>query len=292
MKKILILMVGLLLIGVNAYAAGDLIVNGKLGVGTGGPINPLNVVGTNESKAIDAWLKISSKVSLTSIAAFYTTEVTETNLTDGRFIGFSGNTNFRGSGSNVTLRGATNIVNMLSNVADSTIVSASGNSIELRMGIANDKNHTITDYNGFHSFGNPAGSGSISGTNWRHAYFEDMPSFGGTVSNLAGLWIDQQTNGTNNYGIVLDGDGAGSDIVFGTSQEARIYSSGGELFVQDGATNVTLISPHDPETGEWIFYSKNVKTGKVVKVNMEKLVKAVEKLTGEKFMIETMVEGK
>jgi len=35
-----------------------------------------------------------------------------------------------------------------------------------------------------------------------------------------------------------------------------------------------------------------VKTGKIVKVNMEKLVKAVEKLTGETFMIETLMEDK
>ena len=40
-------------------------------------------------------------------------------------------------------------------------------------------------------------------------------------------------------------------------------------------------------TGEWRFYSKNTKTGKVIEVNMEQLVKAVEKLTGEKFLIES-----
>jgi len=51
-----------------------------------------------------------------------------------------------------------------------------------------------------------------------------------------------------------------------------------------------LFPPHDPETGEWIYYSKNIKTGKIVRVDMEKLVKAVEKITGEKFMIE--MQGK
>lgn len=109
-----------------------------------------------------------------------------------------------------------------------------------------------------------------------------------SMANLYGLYVAKQTRGTNNYGIVLAGDGAGADIVFGPNQEARIYSNAGELFVKDGAGNVTQISPHDPETGEWIFYSKNVKTGKVVRVDMERLVKAVEKLTGEKFMIETV----
>ncbi len=48
----------------------------------------------------------------------------------------------------------------------------------------------------------------------------------------------------------------------------------------------TLISPHDPDTGEWIFYSKNVQTGRVVRVDMERMVRAIEKLTGETFMVE------
>jgi hypothetical protein len=39
-------------------------------------------------------------------------------------------------------------------------------------------------------------------------------------------------------------------------------------------------------TGEWIFFSKNIRTGRVVWVDMERLVKAVEKVTGEKFMVE------
>jgi len=63
------------------------------------------------------------------------------------------------------------------------------------------------------------------------------------------------------------------------------------LFAQDGASNVTQISPHDPVTGEWVFYSKNVKTGRVVKVDMERIVKAVEKLTGETFMVENLMVG-
>ena len=86
----------------------------------------------------------------------------------------------------------------------------------------------------------------------------------------------------------MNGDGAGADIVFGASQEARIYSSGGVLYASDNDFNTTQISPHDPVTGEWVFYSKNLKTGKTMKVNMEKLVKAVEQLTGETFMIESI----
>lgn len=68
---------------------------------------------------------------------------------------------------------------------------------------------------------------------------------------------------------------------------AQDVSSSSELFVMDESGNATQKSPHDPLTGEWIFYSKNIKTGRVVRVEMEKFVKAAEELTGEKFMTET-----
>jgi hypothetical protein len=116
------------------------------------------------------------------------------------------------------------------------------------------------------------------------------------ISNLTGLWIDKQTTGSsNNYGLVLDGDGAGADLVFGDAGGAcrpRIFSSGGGIYTENSNCTQKLISPHDSETGEWIYYSKNVKTGKTVRVNMEKLVRAVEKLTGETFMVETLMEDK
>jgi hypothetical protein len=70
------------------------------------------------------------------------------------------------------------------------------------------------------------------------------------------------------------------------SSAALFYATGGEMWVMDSGGNTTQLSPHDAETGEWIFYSKNVNTGRVVRVDMEKLVKAVERLTGEQFMVE------
>ena len=58
-----------------------------------------------------------------------------------------------------------------------------------------------------------------------------------------------------------------------------------EVFVQDEAGNVTQISPHNSE-GEWQYFSKNIKTGKVVRVNMEKMIKKLEEITGESFIEE------
>lgn len=74
-----------------------------------------------------------------------------------------------------------------------------------------------------------------------------------------------------------------------TSNYAHIYSkdvaSSAEVFVKDEAGNVTQISPHN-EDGEWQYFSRNVKTGKVVRVNMEKMIRKLEEITGESFMEE------
>ena len=73
------------------------------------------------------------------------------------------------------------------------------------------------------------------------------------------------------------------------NDNAHIYSKNisghAEMFVRDSQGNVTQISPHNNE-GEWQYFSKNTKTGKVVKINMEKMIRKLEEITGESFMEE------
>ena len=73
------------------------------------------------------------------------------------------------------------------------------------------------------------------------------------------------------------------------SSRAHVYAkdvaSSAEVFVRDEAGNVTQISPHNSQ-GEWQYFSKNMRTGKVVKVNMEKMIKRLEEITGESFLEE------
>ena len=75
----------------------------------------------------------------------------------------------------------------------------------------------------------------------------------------------------------------------GTTDHAHIYakddSSSAEVFVRDEAGNVTKLSPHN-EKGNWEYYSKNVKTGKVVRIDMEEMIKDLEQLTGKKYIKE------
>ena len=82
-----------------------------------------------------------------------------------------------------------------------------------------------------------------------------------------------------------------------SATKASIWASNvagsAEMKVKDGAGNITQISPHRPGTDRWYFQSCNERTGRCVDVDMEKLVSLVEKLSGEKIMLETfMKEGK
>ena len=64
---------------------------------------------------------------------------------------------------------------------------------------------------------------------------------------------------------------------------AKDESSSAEVFVSDEAGNVTKISPHN-EDGDWEYYSRNTKTGKTVRVNMEEMIRDIEKLTGKTYI--------
>jgi len=87
-------------------------------------------------------------------------------------------------------------------------------------------------------------------------------------------------------------DDVGDRVPAAEIDKAGIYAYGSdvgtptELYAIDESGNTTLLSPHDKETGEWIFYSKNIKTGRIVRVDMERMVSRIEELTGEKFMVE------
>jgi len=64
---------------------------------------------------------------------------------------------------------------------------------------------------------------------------------------------------------------------------AKDESASAEVYVRDEAGNVTKISPHNAQ-GEWEYYSRNTKTGKIVRVNMEEMIRDLEQLTGKTYI--------
>lgn len=78
------------------------------------------------------------------------------------------------------------------------------------------------------------------------------------------------TEGTNQL-VLFNGTAPVGTLTNGVS----FYSASGEANVMDAAGNATLLSPHDAETNEWIFRSKHTPTGKVLRIDVEKLLRFV-----------------
>lgn len=100
---------------------------------------------------------------------------------------------------------------------------------------------------------------------------------------IAGTATRTTTEGTNHLDI-FDGTSPVGTLANGIS----VYSSGGECYIMDAAGNASIQSPHDRETGEWIFWSKNTVTGRVLRVDMEKMMLFLNDHFGTDFIHEYM----
>jgi hypothetical protein len=94
-------------------------------------------------------------------------------------------------------------------------------------------------------------------------------SSGGSVQ-VGGTAARATTAGTNRLDI-FNGTAPVGTLANGIS----LYSSSGEAYVMDAAGNATLFSPHDRRTNEWVFRSKHTPSGKVLKIDVERLLRFV-----------------
>lgn len=87
---------------------------------------------------------------------------------------------------------------------------------------------------------------------------------------LGGTAERATTVGTNHIDI-YNGTAPAGTLANGIS----LYSNAGEAYVMDAAGNSTLFSPHDSVTNEWIFRSKHTPTGKVLRIDVEKMLRFI-----------------
>ena len=89
--------------------------------------------------------------------------------------------------------------------------------------------------------GNEGNAGEITIEDYRAIYIEQPERSASklTFDNIAGIWLDPQisVDATNNYGIVLNGDGAGSNILFGAGRDVNIYFDSEDLIIN--SRNIT-----------------------------------------------------
>lgn len=98
-----------------------------------------------------------------------------------------------------------------------------------------------------------------------------------SVGNVKiGGTADRGTTAGTNHLDIFNGTAPVGTLTNGIS----IYSSSGEAYVMDASGNATLFSPHDRETNEWIFNSIDTKTGKRLKIKVERLLRFLNEKFG------------
>lgn len=111
-----------------------------------------------------------------------------------------------------------------------------------------------------------------------------------SIAAAAAIPIIMQSNSTTELTISSRSTGFGVAVTTPATQSTypQLFgitaSAVSELKVIDGGGNITLLSPHDPITNDWVFYSVNQRTGRVVRVNMEKLVADYDKRNGTHYL--------
>lgn len=127
----------------------------------------------------------------------------------------------------------------------------------------------------------------LSTLRWRKFFSQKITDDGANVG------IGTETFDGTAAGVLAIGNGTAPAA--GTANQSYLYAkdvtASSEMHVMDEAGNESLISPHDPKTGEWIFYSKNINTGRILRVEMEELIfdiaKEMSEKTGKKYIYES-----
>ena len=168
-----------------------------------------------------------------------------------------------------------------SSTGNLTITESAAHSSSIENSAASGTTITWTDAYGYRSSGfHAGGSGTTTCTNFSHFYANGTgdPSneFAFNASTTAGL-------SKFNDVFLQNRSGDPTGIADGAHIYAKDVATSSEVFVRDEAGNVTQISPHN-EQGEWQYWSENIKTGKKIRINMEKMIRKLEQFTGEKFI--------
>lgn len=130
--------------------------------------------------------------------------------------------------------------------------------------------------------------GARSGGIWFST--DNWGSYALVIHSTSNVLLGTTTAPTGTQGKVLCfGDNGGDPTM--SSGIAGIYAkdvSGTlEMFAIGDDNTQNQISAHDPLTQEWIHHSYSPKRGRKLVVRMERVIRALEKLTGETFMEET-----
>ena len=227
---------------------------------------------------------------------------TDYNNTTARLRAIGATTNLVVNGYRVNMErkgGGVSAASVVLNASDQTIAGVKtftggitlNDDVKLKLGTGGDLE---IYHDGSNSYIDDAGTGTIFYRSGTQTFMNAAGSKTMVTMNAASsveLNFNNNTKfETTNLGVALTGvlrmaveSGDPSTVTNTAHIYAKDDSSSAEVFVQDEAGNVTKISPHNAQ-GEWEYYSRNTKTGKTVRVNMEEMIRDIEQLTGKTYI--------
>ena len=144
---------------------------------------------------------------------------------------------------------------------------------------ANTANVPFVGLDGSNNIEMRAGTGSFIHV-YNGGYTFEIFAVADTGISLGGSLASRSVTEPTNALTLYNGTAPVGTLANGTS----LYTTAGELRVMDAAGNATLLSPHNQSTNDWIWQSCNAYAGRCKEINMESLVAAVERLTGNQLM--------
>ena len=253
--------------------------NGNVGIGTTSPANKLDVDG---SIAIGSYAGVN------------------TAPTNGLIVsGYVGLNNTAAAVNGVTRLGVTGNGDSLGNgIVALKSTSANGYGVGITLDASSSLGgggHKYLFFASGASDGVGAGTFSIYDGTASDYVFQSSPSYFKTNGDLTVLGTGNSSFAGNvgigtttpNYKLEVSGAVMLEDMTAPTASAGHsgIYSNGGELFALDAGGNSTQISPHSSE-GLWIYNSKNLNTGRKIKIEMEQLTKEMDRMLGGGYFFE------
>lgn len=86
---------------------------------------------------------------------------------------------------------------------------------------------------------------------------------------------------------IFNGTAPSGTLANGVTLYSKDVTSSAELHVMDEAGNETLLSPHDPLTGEWVFSSTQTVSGKKLTIRMEAMMRRLDEMLGGGYIEES-----
>ena len=175
-------------------------------------------------------------------------------------------------------------------INDQAITGTIADGVKLKFGTGGDLE---IYHDGSNSYIDDAGTGTIFYRSGTQTFQNAAGSKTMAVFNAANS-VDLNYNNTTRLQTSSTGVTVAGAVAMGVVSDpstvanyAHVYakddSASAEVYVRDEAGNVTKLSPHNKQ-GEWEYFSRNTITGKTVRVNMEEMIKDIEKLTGKKYI--------